>query len=216
MRLMSVFAHQDDETFSAGGTLALYGKNAYAVSITFDPKREKEFIDACEILGISPIQLKFPNITHANKNDIRNKIIELIRKIKPDIIITHLDYDYHHEHRLTRDIVEDAVEWASHTTVPNAHQVKQLWAAETTILIPFPEIFINISKVNEKRESAIKIYETQSYKGGNGFYHKFHHTRTKLRGLQAEVEHAEAFVRVPISIAGAFKPKKVFEAFPIE
>ena len=59
-RLMTIFAHQDDETFSAGGVLAKYAENgrSFAVSITSDPLRENEFSQACKILGTTPINLE--------------------------------------------------------------------------------------------------------------------------------------------------------------
>ncbi|MCY3410415.1 MAG: PIG-L family deacetylase [Candidatus Heimdallarchaeota archaeon] len=209
--VMSIFAHPDDETFSAGGTLALYGPNAYAVCVTFDKKREEEFKLACTHLGINPIQLSFNEISALTKQEINNKLQSVIRKYQPTHIITHVDYDYHQEHRLLREIVEEAVEWASHTTNPDvkAHQVQYLWAAETTVLIPVPDIFIDISEVNHKRLKAIDSYDSQYDKGGAGFYHRFHNTRTSLRGIQSEVDHAEAFVVVPIATVGAFKPLKV-------
>lgn len=212
-KLMTIFAHQDDETFSAGGILAKYNKNAYAVSVTFDPKRENEFRDACSNLGIKPVQLKFKNVSALNEIEIKIELVNLIQKLKPDHIITHVDFDYHHEHRFVRKIVEEAVEWASHTTNPDikAHQVESVWAAETTVMIPFPEIYVDISTVNKKRLLAIECYESQSGKGGKGFYSKFHNTRTKLRGIQAGVEHAEAFIQIPISTVGAFKPTKSLE-----
>ncbi|MDH5646126.1 MAG: PIG-L family deacetylase [Candidatus Heimdallarchaeota archaeon] len=216
-KLMTIFAHQDDETFSAGGVLSKYGKNhsSFAVSITFDPNRELEFISACQKLGASPIQLKFDRISKTNEGEIRSSLIDIIRKYQPNIVITHLDYDYHHEHKLTRSIVEEAVEWAAHTTtLSKAHQIDSLWAAETTILIPFPTIFIEISSENENRLDAIRIYESQSHKGGQGFYREFHETRTRLRGIQSGVAHAEAFENVPINISGSFKPKQVYTDFP--
>ena len=49
-KLMTIFAHQDDETFSAGGVLAKYAEigEAIAVSLTFDPDRKKEFQKAID------------------------------------------------------------------------------------------------------------------------------------------------------------------------
>ncbi len=210
-RIMTIFAHQDDETFSAGGTLAIYAKKggAWAVSVTSDPNREEEFKSACKILGARPIVLKNRNVTPANNDEIIKQIISLIIEIKPEYIITHVPFDYHREHRRVHHIVLEAVEWASHTTADrDAHQVKGVFGAETTVLIPFPEILVDITDENDKRMKAIQCYESQLHKGGQGFYSQFHNHRTKLRGIQAGTDHAEAFVRFPQSYTGAFKPMK--------
>ncbi|MCE7734898.1 MAG: hypothetical protein GPJ54_08485 [Candidatus Heimdallarchaeota archaeon] len=214
-KIMTIFAHQDDETFSAGGVLAKY-ENSYAVSITKDENRINEFTKACELLGTQAIQLDFTSISESNFEAIKIKLIELIQTFKPDIVISHVDFDYHREHRFTHEIVKEVIEWASHTTNPQkqAHQVRSLWGAETTVLIPFPHIYIDISKTNKLRLEAIKVYESQSHKGGEGFYSNFHGTRTKLRGIQANTEHAEAFINIPISLAGSFKPTKYYDGFP--
>lgn len=208
-KVMSIFAHQDDETFSAGGTLAKYGKNAFAVSVTFDKNRENEFLKACEILGVNAVQLENIDVSPSNQKEIKEQIVKLLLKYRPYHVITHVDFDYHHEHKMVRSIVEEAVEWASHTTsTSKAHQVSHLWAAESTVLIPVPHIFVDITEENPKRLLAIAAYESQSHKGGNGFYSRFHNTRTKLRGIQAEVAHAEAFLTIPSSTVGIFKPVK--------
>ncbi len=216
-RLMTIFAHQDDETFSAGGILAKYAQigESCAVTVTSDEARRNEFKDACEILGCRGIILENRNVDNSNELSIKKQIVDVIRDFKPDIVVTHIDFDYHHEHKKVRELVEEAVEWVSHTTSDNvAHQVSALWAAETTVLIPVPQIYIDISEHNDCRLKAIEVYESQSHKGGDGFYSRFHSTRTRLRGIQAEVEHAEAFVRVPITTAGSFKPTKHFSEFP--
>jgi LmbE family N-acetylglucosaminyl deacetylase len=216
-KLLTIFAHQDDETFSSGGTLAKHAKisKSYSLSVTNDPKRKKEFFDACSILNVEPILQDNSIITQANSREIRNLLIEKIREIQPDHIITHLDYDYHEEHRIINTTVKEAVEWVSHTTSDkNAFLVTNVWAAETTILIPFPEIYIDITEENAMRLEAIKCYESQNKKGGSGFYSKFHNTRTHLRGIQADVEHAEVYITVPIALTGSFKPVKVLEKLP--
>ena len=213
---MTIFAHQDDETFSAGGILAKYSRvsTTWAVSVTSDPHRKNEFMNACKILGANPITLGFSNIFSKNEPEIKEKVIETILIHKPDLIITHVDFDYHHEHRKLLEIVKEAVEWASHTTSQKRfHQVKSIWGAETTSLIPHPDIHIDISDFNSKRLAAIEQYESQSHKGGDGFYKKFHNARTSLRGIQANVEHAESFLLISIPGTGMFKPKKVKEYF---
>ena len=214
-KIMTIFAHQDDETFSAGGVLSKY-QLSYAVSITKDDNRVSEFEKACELLETNPIQLNFKNITNTNFDDIKSELVRIIQEFKPDIIITHIDFDYHREHKITNEIVKEAVEWASHTTNPNkeAHQIKSLWGAETIVLIPFPHIYIDISKENEMRMKAIAVYESQSHKGGEGFYSDYHETRTHLRGIQASTEHAEAFINIPIALSGSFKTTKYYNEFP--
>ncbi len=217
-KIMTIFAHQDDETFSAGGVLAKYGVygNSFALSVTSDPKRKDEFDMACNTLNTQPIKFDFSDVTPSNIIEIKSKIKEIILEIRPDIIITHIDFDYHYEHRMVRAAVEEAVEWASHNTNPeiDAHQVNSLWETETTILIPFPEYHIDITEVFDKKLEAIKIYESQSHKGGENFYSEFHSTRTRLRGIQAGVIHAEVFNIVKISKTGSFKPQNHLKFFP--
>lgn len=216
-KLMTIFAHQDDETFSAGGVLARYADigESCAVTVTSDELRRQEFLKACEILGCRSIILENRQITASNEEEIKKKLITVLRDFKPDIVVTHIDFDYHHEHRKVRKLVEEAVEWVSHTTSnESAHQITSLWAAETTVMIPVPQIFIDITKYNEKRMRAIEFYESQSHKGGDGFYSTFHERRTQLRGIQAGTVHAEAFLRVPITETGSFKPTKSYTEFP--
>lgn len=215
--VLSIFAHQDDETFSAGGTLARHASSGkvLAASVTSDPKRKSEFEDACGILGVEPILLTASTVNPHNQQVVFSEIQELLRSTTPKHVITHNDFDYHHEHRLVHLLVKEAVEWVSHTTSSKkAHQVHQLWAAETTVLIPFPEIYIDVTEYHRQFIEAIACYESQSHKGGTGFYSDFHSTRTKLRGIQADVEFAEAFLQIPIALAGSFKPYKVFQTFP--
>lgn len=215
--VMTIFAHQDDETFSAGGTLAKYAHigNAYAVTVTADPKRETEFVTACATLGVVPINLGIESLDSVDYTEVLHRIVATIRQYKPTHIITHIDFDYHRDHRKVRELVVEAVEWVSHTTggLP-AHQIASLWAAETTVLIPFPHIYIDTSQFQKVHLQAIVCYESQAHKGGQHFYSKFHTTRTQLRGIQAGCKSAEAFLQIAITRAGSFKPTKVFTEFP--
>ena len=217
---MSILAHPDDEAFSCGGTIAKHAKNGdetFIVTLTMDEVRKEEFIQAGKILGAEPISLDYSIITPINQREIREKLIRIIRDKKPDTVITHVEYDYHLEHKLCREIVLDAIEWASHFTYDKeteSHQVKTIYAVETTVLIPYPEFLVDISDVLETKRKACEVYASQSTKLNSSFYSDFHMTRTKLRGIQARTAHAEAFELVKQVFTGSFKKLGSVENLP--
>ena len=118
-RVLAVVSHPDDETFGCGGALALNAKQgglSQVLCLTSDPpQRGDELRAACEALGISdPVIMGLEKIL-ADGGVIR-QVSDYIASFKPDIVITHLPTDYHRDHRVTYEIVKEAVEWAAHTT----------------------------------------------------------------------------------------------------
>lgn len=111
MKVIFIFAHPDDETFSSGGTIALLTKRGVEVKLITatrgekgqlgDPPicegeelgkvREKELRKAAKVLGISRIYfLHFidGSLSRLPKNQISNKILKVFIKENPDIVIT--------------------------------------------------------------------------------------------------------------------------------
>lgn len=111
MNVLCVFAHPDDESFSSGGTIAKLAKSGHNVCLVTATKgeaglvgdpalttqdklgivREKEQKEAAKILGIKKIYYlglidgtlhKFP------VNFLTNKILSIVKKEKPDLLIT--------------------------------------------------------------------------------------------------------------------------------
>src|SRR5829696_6592761 len=110
-RLLAVFAHPDDETFCAGGTLAKYvaaGWEVMVVSATRgqagqirDPQaatrrtlgqvREREFYAACEQLGVrSARMLDYMDGTlqEVDPDELTSTVVKIIRAFRPDVVIT--------------------------------------------------------------------------------------------------------------------------------
>ncbi len=219
--IMTIFAHPDDETFSTGGILAKHSKKGaktVSVCLTYQEERIDEFEKATKILGSKGIMLSYNSLSWNNFNEIEKELIQLLIKFKPKAVITHIPYDYHQEHRLTHKIVLEAIEWAAHTTQfgESAHLVEKLFLAETTVLIPFPQVIVDISDVFEIKQQAINVYQSQLGKGGPGFYSKFQTKRAELRGVQAGVKYAEAYEIELIPLIGAFKPRKYFDYLPFD
>ncbi len=111
MKLLLVFAHPDDETFSSGGTIAKLTSEKHTVKLitatrgeaglpgtppitTVDKLpgvREQELRRAAKILGISEIFFLGyidGKLRYARNKELENKIFGIFKKEKPDVVIT--------------------------------------------------------------------------------------------------------------------------------
>ncbi|RJQ37863.1 PIG-L family deacetylase [Candidatus Microgenomates bacterium] len=111
MKIIFVFAHPDDESFSSGGTIAKLGQKGIEVKLITATKgekgqlgippittrekagevREQELRKAAKILGISEIFfLGFIDgeLINLQKGEISKKILEILEKELPDIVVT--------------------------------------------------------------------------------------------------------------------------------
>ncbi|MHA1219058.1 MAG: PIG-L deacetylase family protein [Candidatus Heimdallarchaeaceae archaeon] len=212
MKLAFVFAHPDDEALSSGGTIAKYTTLGHEVStlcLSSDSVRKEEYFNATKILGVQkPIIFDYPNV-ESKRQEITKDFIDYLLNFRPEIVVTHLENDYHIDHRATYSIVLEGIEWAAHETQhKNPHLVNKLYVVETTILIPNPHILVDISDYYDQKEEAIKCYKSQLSKGGDNFYINFHKNRTQMRGAQASTKHAEAFLKVSLKQNSPFYEKK--------
>lgn len=106
-RIVGIFAHPDDETFGPGGTLATFAKTqeVYIIcatngdgkqetrkkEIALGKIRKQELLSSAKILGIKKVYfLGFQDgsLSHNNYHKIAEKILTIIKGIKPEILIT--------------------------------------------------------------------------------------------------------------------------------
>lgn len=128
MTYLFIFAHPDDETVACAGTikkLSNNGDKVVVVSVTpgdagevttqkakdrlkklgsVTKLREKEFKEACKILGVSECRiLNYKDGTITNKlvwGRLKEDVIDLFSEIKPDVVVTfdHAGWYYHLDH----------------------------------------------------------------------------------------------------------------------
>ena len=123
-RLLVIGAHPDDAEYKAGGLAALYRDRGFEVmfvsvtdggaghhEISGPPLvaiRKAEAQAAAATLGLTyqvwdnPDAALEPNLVR------REQVIRLIRTYRPDLVLTHRPNDYHPDHRVTSQLVQDA------------------------------------------------------------------------------------------------------------
>ena len=210
--MLAIFAHPDDETFGCGGTLALHadeGTSVGALSLTCsDPERGLELRAAAEALGIDEPVI-FEEKTIELGHGLIRRISDVIVERRPEVVITHLPFDYHREHRAAHELVKEAIEWAGHTTTYEpAWKVERLLLMEVNTLIPSPHVIVDVSNAWPRKEAAIGAYASQLAKFQWGYYQGFMEKKAELRGVMGGCRYGEAFLEEPIAENSPFYTEK--------
>ena len=203
MNILVISAHPDDEVLGMGGTIYKFAKLGHKIDLCIvtdgkcgSVKREKirkeSASKAAKFLGIKKIHfLNFPDtkLDVTPQIEINKKLETLIKKIKPEIIYTVPDNDFHKDHQKIHECTLVA-------TRPVASKVKQVFSYEIpgTVKTAFmPNYFENIEKEISFKIKAFQFYTTE--------LQKFPHPRSPEsienlaihRGIESGIKRAEAF-----------------------
>jgi N-acetylglucosamine malate deacetylase 1 len=124
LRLMVVGAHPDDAEFKAGGLAALYraaGHDVCFISVTngesghheisgpeLTARRRAEAAAVAALVGLRYEVWNNPDGRLEPSLARREQVIRAIRGYRPDLVLTHRPNDYHPDHRVTSQLVQDA------------------------------------------------------------------------------------------------------------
>ena len=132
IRVLAIHAHPDDIEFQCAGTLALLGAAGCHLTLatmtpgdcgsadrdaaTIAEIRRAEAQAAAQVLGADFVCLEFRDMTVFSDDESRRRVVEAIRRARPDLILTAPPVDYHPDHEATSILVRDA---CFCTTLPN-------------------------------------------------------------------------------------------------
>jgi LmbE family N-acetylglucosaminyl deacetylase len=230
-RVLVVSAHPDDPDFGAGGTIAKLAKAGSNVTYAIvtdgsqggeDPKqkdselvaiRQKEQKAAARVLGVKKVEfLGYKDGHLAPDLKLRHDIVRMIRKYKPELVITHLPGRVldapmggsHPDHLAVGEATMAAVYPDSRN--PRAfrsllkegyqpHEVKEVW-------IPFwtsGDHLVDISSTLDLKIAALKKHASQVSKPGQEWdFEKFMRKRHREVGKRGGYRFAESFKRITV------------------
>ena len=146
--LMAAFLKRGDEIFLAVATDGAAGK--ILVDKNLKKRRASETLKGLSKLG-KPNLLELPDGNLVNCKDAYPKIEDYILKIKPDLIVTHDENDYHPDHRVLSKIVSDLA----------GFKYPVLYA-ETLMGLSFePNYYVDITQYFSEKIKAILAHKSQ-------------------------------------------------------
>ncbi len=186
LSVLFIGAHPDDADIQFGGTAIKYlqlGHTVNYLSVTngdaghqtqgggaLAQRRRKESQAVAALLGIQYIVLDNHDGELQPTIENRRKVIQVVREVKADLIVTHRPNDYHADHRNTSLLVQDA---AYLICVPNVVPFTPHMQVNPVIVyhqdrfkkpFPFmPEVVVDISDVIDKKMEALALHESQVY-----------------------------------------------------
>lgn len=185
--VLVIFPHPDDAELVAGGTIGLLAEQGATVTYaavtdgnmgTFDPSmarkeigsvRRKEQEAAAEILGIREvIWLGFNDGFIPGIETVRQSMVRIIRRVKPDFVITldpWLPYEGHPDHRKPGLAAVEACMYASFPLAYPEHRSDGLtqWGITGIALglSPKPNTYIGIDSTWDKKIQACLCHKSQ-------------------------------------------------------
>lgn len=219
--IMAIGAHIGDMELTAGGVLAsmsLEGHHIITVALTSGEKghpkhqsleeyriqKQQEAKAFTDLLHGISIVLPFDDGTLQVNDEMKFMVADLIRKHKPDVLITHWKHSMHKDHEATHHIVNDAQFYAAlpgfiRQDAPHfasGPYYAENWEDPTDF---HPYVFVEVSEKGYRlwQEAISKHWfalNSSSFK-----YKEYYEALMIVRGKEAHLTYAQAFDISPIS-----------------
>lgn len=221
MNVLAIGCHPDDLEICAGGTLAKCAKRGDKVTMVAVANgsaghkvlskeeivkvRLEEATKSAKLIGAEYYNLGIDDMfIHKDYDLAVKRVSDIIRKTKPDFIITQRDDDYMIDHNIVNEIVFDASMAATVYHYPTEHPEYPVFDKFTPIYMmenvrqigAFPEEFVDITDEIETKiqmylqhKSQIEWLDVHDNQDVSENIKVF----GRARGIQSDVKYAEGF-----------------------
>lgn len=229
--ILFIHAHPDDAEILAGGTLALLAQAGNPVTIVtmtpgdcgtteYGPEeiariRRREAAAGARLIGANYVCAEFRDMAIFSDDSSRRRVTELLRRVRPELVITASPADYHCDHEATSMLVRDACFGAS---APN-YKTGQSPEPEALPAIPHlyfadsvggvsrfgtpiePDFFVDVKSTFALKREMLACHASQrewlKRQHRIDDYIETMEEWTRSRGRAAGIEFAEGFRRYP-------------------
>ena len=182
-----VFAvHPDDAELGCSGTILKHiaaGKKVGIIDLTRGElgtrgtaeTRDQETADSTRILGLHLREnLEMRDGFFRNDEEHQLKIIRMIRKYTPEIVLSNALHDRHPDHGRAGDLVNDALFLAGLAKIKTDIDGKDQKAFRPRLLLQYiqdryinPDILVDVTGFWDKKMECIHAFKTQFFNPGN-------------------------------------------------
>lgn len=232
MRVLTIMAHPDDMELHCGGTLLRCKKRGDEVfvchmangnmgSLVIEPDelakiREQEAKNAGALGGFEVINGGFGDLTiNSAVEEQQNRVIEIMRYVNPDFVITHSPADYCTDHAEVSRLVFNASYSATcphfKPNLGDAARIVPLLYASTDLCINFiPTEYVDVSDELDTVANMMRCHKSQiewliDHDGHDPVEDL--KTRAAFLGGQCNVKYAEAYANALVS--GRLRPYRL-------
>jgi LmbE family N-acetylglucosaminyl deacetylase len=216
LTILAVGGHVGDMELTAGGVLAshsLKGDRIVTLALTAGERgvpagrdvkeyREQKVNEAkafAEMLGGEAIVFDIPDGELLDNEEMRFKVCDVIRQVRPNVIITHFKNSMHRDHTTTHRIVNDARFFASLGPLkrenPAFFASKLYYAENWEDAVDYkPYIYVDFSE--DAYDLWIKAVSLHWFvTGSKSFpYLEYYKHLVRVRGIEARKQYAQTFM----------------------
>jgi N-acetylglucosamine malate deacetylase 1 len=226
-RILAIHAHPDDVEIQCAGTLALLRKAGCAVTIitmtpgdcgsaeldaeTIAEIRRAEAKASANLIGASYECLEFRDLSIFEDDASRRRVVEALRRARPDIVLTAPPIDYLMDHEVTSRLVRDACfiapipNYKTHQwepcpalpKIPHLYFVDSLEGHDRDGQVIAPLFHVDVTLVFDVKRAMLACHASQREwlrrQHGIDEYLESQERWSRYRGAEIGVEHAEGF-----------------------
>lgn len=181
--VLALAAHPDDVELCAGGTMCVLARDGYRTGVVDFTRGElgsrgtpegrlEEAERAAEILGLTARHnLGLPDGDIQNTAENREKLIRLVRRYRPSIVLTNPPEDRHPDHPAAARLATDALFYAGLRKIETFEEdgsPQEPWRPSHVLhymqsLSFVPTFVVDVTDVWERRTAALQAFGSQFF-----------------------------------------------------
>lgn len=180
LNILAIVAHPDDAELSCSGTLLLHKQKGYTIGIADLTQgelgsrgsvelRKEESQKAKQILQLDVREnLQLRDGFFINDEKHQKEVIKIIRKYRPDIVLTNAPHDRHPDHGRAAQLVKDSCFYAGLIKIETEYLGENQLPWRPKKVFQFiqdqyiePDFIIDISNTIQEKIDSIRAYSSQ-------------------------------------------------------